>query len=106
MTRIIPPSIDPSRRRTSNSARVRRGSSWPLSGVLGGGPPVSGAFHPPRRDDRLTVTRAATVSTGEARPGEADPVVVQVSRWDKLKDMPSASCAASPSTRYAPGTGT
>ena len=26
--------------------------------------------------------------TGESRPGEADPVVVQVSRWDKLKDMP------------------
>jgi trehalose synthase len=26
--------------------------------------------------------------TGETRPGPADPVVVQVSRWDRLKDMP------------------
>src|SRR5262249_40420263 len=26
--------------------------------------------------------------TGEARPGGADPVVGQVSRWDRLKDMP------------------
>jgi trehalose synthase len=25
--------------------------------------------------------------TGETRPGPADPVVVQVSRWDRLKDM-------------------
>ena len=25
--------------------------------------------------------------TGEGRPGPADPVIVQVSRWDRLKDM-------------------
>jgi trehalose synthase len=32
------------------------------------------------------VTRPAAV-TGEGRPGPADPLVVQVSRWDRLKDM-------------------
>jgi trehalose synthase len=56
-------------------------------GVLGGGPPpVPGRF---TRHDGTggEVTRAAAV-TGEGRPGEADPVVVQVSRWDRLKDMP------------------
>src|SRR6266516_6952879 len=56
-------------------------------GVLGGGPPpVPGRF---TRHDRTSgeVTRAARV-TGETRPGPADPVVVQVSRWDRLKDMP------------------
>jgi trehalose synthase len=34
-----------------------------------------------------TVTRAAEI-TGEGRPGAGDPLVVQVSRWDRLKDMP------------------
>jgi hypothetical protein len=33
-----------------------------------------------------TVTRSAVV-TGEGRPGPDDPVVIQVSRWDRLKDM-------------------
>ncbi len=32
------------------------------------------------------VTRAAEI-TGDGRPGPADPLVVQVSRWDRLKDM-------------------
>jgi trehalose synthase len=32
------------------------------------------------------VTRAALV-TGDGRPGQDDPIVVQVSRWDRLKDM-------------------
>jgi trehalose synthase len=55
--------------------------------VLAGGPPaVPGRF---TRHDGTSgeVTQAAAV-TGEGLPGEADPVVVQVSRWDKLKDMP------------------
>ena len=33
------------------------------------------------------VTRPAQI-TGEGRPAPADPLVVQVSRWDRLKDMP------------------
>jgi trehalose synthase len=33
-----------------------------------------------------SVTRSAEI-TGEGRPGADDPVVVQVSRWDQLKDM-------------------
>ena len=49
---------------------------------------------PPRAPGRFArrdgttgeVTRAGLV-TGDGRPGPADPVVVQVSRWDRLKDM-------------------
>ncbi len=32
------------------------------------------------------VSRAAEI-TGDDRPGPGDPLVVQVSRWDELKDM-------------------
>ncbi|HXZ72563.1 MAG TPA: glycosyltransferase, partial [Streptosporangiaceae bacterium] len=55
-------------------------------GVLDGAAPTV----PPRfvrRDGAAdVVTRAATV-IGEGRPGPGDPVLVQVSRWDRLKDM-------------------
>ena len=36
--------------------------------------------------DTGTVTRPAVI-TGEGRPGADDPVLLQVSRWDRLKDM-------------------
>jgi trehalose synthase len=40
-----------------------------------------------RRDgDVDTVTRPAVI-VGEGRPGPGDPVLMQVSRWDRLKDM-------------------
>ena len=87
LTRIIPPSIDPfSAKNEELSARTVRAILATI-GVLRGGPPdVPGRFT--RHDGTISqVTRAAAV-TGEARPGEADPVVVQVSRWDRLKDMP------------------
>ena len=38
------------------------------------------------------VTRDAHI-TGEGRPGPADPLVIQVSRWDRLKDMPGVMAA-------------
>jgi trehalose synthase len=87
LTRIIPPSIDPfsAKNEDLDAGTVR--AILATIGVLGGGPPpVPGRF---TRHDGTggEVTRAAAV-TGEGRPGEADPVVVQVSRWDRLKDMP------------------
>jgi trehalose synthase len=55
-------------------------------GVLDGEPPRAPG-HFARRDGTTgDVTRAGLV-TGDGRPGPADPVVVQVSRWDRLKDM-------------------
>jgi trehalose synthase len=54
-------------------------------GLLDGAAPGPTSFV---RDDGSTgvVTRAAAI-TGEGRPGPGDPLVVQVSRWDRLKDM-------------------
>ncbi|HEY7360493.1 MAG TPA: glycosyltransferase, partial [Streptosporangiaceae bacterium] len=87
LTRIIPPSIDPfsAKNEDLDAGTVR--AILATIGVLGGGPPPGpGRF---TRHDGTSgeVTRAAAVM-GEARPGAADPVVVQVSRWDRLKDMP------------------
>jgi trehalose synthase len=87
LTRIIPPSIDPL---SAKNAELDDGTVHAILttiGVVSGGPPSApGRF--PRQDGTTgEVTQAATV-TGEDRPGEADPVVVQVSRWDRLKDMP------------------
>jgi trehalose synthase len=87
LTRIIPPSIDPF---SAKNEELSAGTVWAILatiGVLDGGPAgVPGRFT--RHDGTISqVTRAAAV-TGEARPGAADPVVVQVSRWDRLKDMP------------------
>jgi trehalose synthase len=84
---IIPPSIDPlSPKNEPLDADTVRGILGRI-GVLDGATP----------DDRTSfarsdgsvgfVTRYAEV-TGEGRPGPADPLLVQVSRWDQLKDMP------------------
>jgi trehalose synthase len=83
---IIPPSIDPlSPKNEPLDADTVRGILGRI-GVLDGATP----------DDRTSfarsdgsvgfVTRYAEV-TGEGRPGPTDPMVVQVSRWDQLKDM-------------------
>ena len=87
LTRIIPPSIDPFSAKNEELSAGTVRAILATIGVLAGGPPsVPGRFT--RHDGTIgEVTRAAAV-TGQARPGEADPVVVQVSRWDKLKDMP------------------
>jgi trehalose synthase len=86
-TWIIPPSIDPF---SPKNAELDPGTVLAILatiGVLEGHPPSApGRF---TREDGTSgeVTRAAVV-TGDGRPGPADPVVVQVSRWDRLKDMP------------------
>jgi trehalose synthase len=87
LTRIIPPSIDPYSAKNEELGGETVAAILATIGVLSGGPPpVPGRF---TRHDRTSgeVTRVARV-TGETRPGPADPVVVQVSRWDRLKDMP------------------
>ena len=87
LTRIIPPSIDPFSAKNEELDADTVRAILVTIGVLGGDPPpVAGHF---TRHDGTSgeVTRAAAV-IGEARPGPADPVVVQVSRWDRLKDMP------------------
>ncbi len=83
---IIPPSIDPL------SPKNEHLDDDTVRGILGRIGVLDGATP----DDRTSfsrsdgsvgfVTRYAEI-TGEGRPGPDDPLVVQVSRWDQLKDM-------------------
>jgi trehalose synthase len=85
-TWIIPPSIDPFSAKNQQLDVATVQAILATIGVLDGGPPQApGHFV---RCDGTTgeVTRAGLV-TGDGRPRPADPVVVQVSRWDRLKDM-------------------
>ena len=83
---IIPPSIDPFSAKNQHLDAATVQAILATIGVLDGEPPQApGRFA--RRDGTTgEVTRAGLV-TGDGRPGPADPVVVQVSRWDRLKDM-------------------
>jgi len=78
---IIPPSIDPLSPKNQDLDEGTVRSILATIGVLPG--PTSFA-----RDDGSTgvVTQPAAI-TGDGRPGPGDPLVVQVSRWDRLKDM-------------------
>jgi hypothetical protein len=55
-------------------------------GVLDGAAPQVPARFVRRNGDTDTVTMQAGI-TGEGRPGPDNPVLLQVSRWDRLKDM-------------------
>jgi trehalose synthase len=82
---IIPPSIDPGSPKNQDLDEGTVRSILATIGVLDGAAPGPATFV---RDDDSTgiVTRPAAV-TGDGRPGPGDPLVVQVSRWDRLKDM-------------------
>jgi len=83
---IIPPSIDPfSPKNQELTANTVRAILMKL-GVLDGPAPVAPATFIRRDGDTGTVTRQAQIM-GDGRPGPDDPVLVQVSRWDRLKDM-------------------
>jgi trehalose synthase len=83
---IIPPSIDPfSPKNQDLDAATVRAILATLGVIDGPAPPVPAAFV--RRDGTAgTVTRPAVI-TGEGRPGPDDQVLLQISRWDRLKDM-------------------
>ena len=83
---VIPPSIDPL------SAKNQHLDHDTVRGILA----TIGVLDEVPREGQTTfvrsdgstgaVTRTARI-TGEGRPGPDDPLVVQVSRWDQLKDM-------------------
>jgi trehalose synthase len=83
---IIPPSIDPfSPKNVRLDADTVRDILTTIGLLDGPTPPEPVAFT--RRDGAIGhVTRRAEI-TGDSRPGPGDPLVVQVSRWDHLKDM-------------------
>jgi trehalose synthase len=83
---IIPPSIDPFSPKNQDLDAGTVQAILARLGVLDGAAPPAPARFVRRNGDAGTVTRPAVV-IGEARPGPGDPVLVQVSRWDHLKDM-------------------
>ena len=86
---VIPPSIDPfSRQEHANSPRTKSPQSshaWDSSTDCGPGRPVS--FH--RRDGTTGHVRPhhPSIVLDGSPPPTGVPLVVQVSRWDRLKDM-------------------
>jgi trehalose synthase len=83
---IIPPSIDPFSPKNQDLDAATVQAILATLGVLDGSPPQVPARFVRRNGDMDTVARAAVI-TGEGRPSAADPVLLQVSRWDRLKDM-------------------
>ena len=83
---IIPPSIDPFSPKNQQLAADTVQAILVKLGVLDGAAPTVPATFVRRDGDAGVVTRPAVI-IGEGRPGPADPVLVQVSRWDRLKDM-------------------
>ena len=83
---IIPPSIDPFSPKNQPLDPETVQAALVRLGVLDGAAPTVPARFVRRNGDMDTVTRPAAI-TGEGRPGPDDPVLIQVSRWDHLKDM-------------------
>jgi trehalose synthase len=84
--RIIPPSIDPfaAKNQVLDDDDVR--SILRRLGIVDGAPREAGRFV--RRDGTIgEVTRGATIVRSTAPISLDTPLVVQVSRWDPLKDM-------------------
>jgi trehalose synthase len=86
-TWIIPPSIDPysPKNQDLDDGTVR--AILATIGLLDGAAPEGHTSFVRGDGTAGVVTRSADI-IGESRPGPADPLVVQVSRWDRLKDMP------------------
>jgi trehalose synthase len=83
---IIPPSIDPfSPKNQYLDDDTTRGILAEI-GVFDGAVRRGGASYTRRDGSAGFVTRSAEI-TAERRPGLSEPLVVQVSRWDRLKDM-------------------
>ena len=83
---IIPPSIDPFSPKNQDLDADTVQAILARLGVLDGPTSAVPARFVRRDGDVDTVTRPAVI-VGEGRPGPGDPVLVQVSRWDRLKDM-------------------
>jgi trehalose synthase len=83
---VIPPSIDPLSPKNEELNPEDVEAILTTVGIYAdGGSPRQGTFL--RSDGTRGEVRRAALVTGDGRPGWEDPVVVQVSRWDRLKDM-------------------
>jgi len=83
---VIPPSIDPfSPKNQDLDASTVRAILARLGVLDGVAPEVPARFV--RRDGDLDLVTRPAVVVGDGRPGPDDLVLIQVSRWDRLKDM-------------------
>jgi trehalose synthase len=84
---VIPPSIDPFSPKNQEISHVDVVGRLQHIGLLPGAPDAPSAFT--RRDgtEALVERRAATVSVDDLPLDAGIPWVLQVSRWDRLKDM-------------------
>jgi len=83
---VIPPSIDPFSPKNQQLGDAAVHAILAAIGVLDAVSPAAPASFARRDGSPGAVTRQAAI-TGDARPGPGDPLIVQVSRWDRLKDM-------------------
>jgi trehalose synthase len=82
---VIPPSIDPDAPKNADLDPSTVRAVLGAAGVLAGGETGQARFT--RRDGRIAeVTRTAKILADEL-PDPGEPMLVQVSRWDRLKDM-------------------
>jgi trehalose synthase len=84
---IIPPSIDPFSPKNQYLDDDAVLGILARIGVLDGDVPDGQTSFVRRAGGLGEVIRTAEI-TGDGRPGPEDPLVIQVSRWDELKDMP------------------
>ncbi|MGO8958292.1 MAG: glycosyltransferase [Streptosporangiaceae bacterium] len=84
---IIPPSIDPFSPKNQHLTDSSVRAILTRIGVLDGAAPGDATSFTRNDGNVDVVTRPAQI-TGDSRPAAGDPLVVQVSRWDHLKDMP------------------
>ena len=83
---VIPPSIDPFSPKNEDLGEANVRAILAAIGVLD----ISVPDGPPsflRRDGSAGVVTQAAGITADSHPRPDDPLVVQVSRWDRLKDM-------------------
>ena len=83
---VIPPSIDPFSPKNQHLDDGIVRAILARIGLLAGAAPDGRTSFTRADGSTGTVTRPAGI-TGDGRPGAGDPLVVQVSRWDQLKDM-------------------
>jgi trehalose synthase len=84
-TWIVPPSIDPLAAKNCQLTDEQVAGILRTVGVLAGDPPPGGVSFL-RGDGTSGHVRRAGQVTHDGLPGRDDPMVVQVSRWDRLKD--------------------
>jgi trehalose synthase len=83
---IIPPSIDPFSPKNQPMDLPAVSAALVHMGLLPSSTPIAVCSYTRRDGSPGEVNQRASV-VAEALPGPHDPVVVQVSRWDRLKDM-------------------